>query len=88
MTTTRTGTKPAAKEYDRAAMADLAPMLRPEWESAVLEPSCADIDVAALHAAYLRTARKHGTNVATDARVSGAPFSAGFSTDSTARNVL
>jgi D-arginine dehydrogenase len=57
------------RPLDRAALTALAPMLRPEWESAVLEPSCADIDVAGLHAAYLRTARRQQAVVTTDARV-------------------
>jgi D-arginine dehydrogenase len=46
-----------------------APMLRPKWRHAVLEPSCADIDVAGLHAAYLRAARKAGAQLVTGAEV-------------------
>ncbi len=45
---------------DRVALAGRLPMLRAGWNRAVAEPSCADIDVAALHAACLRSARKYG----------------------------
>jgi len=34
--------------------------LRPEWCHGIAEPSTADIDVAALHAAYLRAAKRAG----------------------------
>lgn len=46
------------------------PGLRRGWESGLLEPSCSDIDVAALHGAYLRTARRRGVELLTDAPVS------------------
>jgi len=49
----------------------LLPTLREGWHRAVFEPSCADIDVAALHAAYLRRARRGGAQLLTGARVSG-----------------
>ena len=39
------------------------PGLRPEWVEGVWEPSCADIDVAALHEAYLSTARAQGAQI-------------------------
>lgn len=38
----------------------LYPGLRPAWTLGVLEPSCQDIDVSALHQAYLRHFRKVG----------------------------
>ncbi len=38
----------------------IVPGLLPEWTLGVFEPSCAYIDVAALHAAYLATSRRHG----------------------------
>lgn len=38
----------------------LVPGLRPEWTLGMLEPSCQDIDVAALHQAYLRRFRRRG----------------------------
>jgi len=49
---------------DRAALEAAIPGLRPGWDRGLAEPSCADIDVAALHAACLR-----GATVVTDARL-------------------
>ncbi|MGE0178608.1 MAG: NAD(P)/FAD-dependent oxidoreductase [Sphingomonas sp.] len=57
------------ESFDRAALAAVLPGLRPGWDRALAEPSCADIDVAALHAAYLRRARARGAALVTDARV-------------------
>jgi D-arginine dehydrogenase len=57
------------RPLDRQALAAIVPALRPHWERAVLEPSCADIDVAALHAAYLRAARRLGAELVTSAEV-------------------
>jgi D-arginine dehydrogenase len=54
---------------DRAELAERLPMLGAGWDRAVAEPSCADIDVAALHAAYLRSARRNGTTLLTNAEV-------------------
>jgi D-arginine dehydrogenase len=48
----------------RPALERAIPGLRPGWDHGLAEPSCADIDVAALHAAYLKGAR-----VVTDARL-------------------
>lgn len=48
----------------------LVPQLRPEWsQTAIWEPGCADIDVAGLHQAYLRCARRAGASLVTNARV-------------------
>lgn len=49
------------------AIADKIPGVRPEWTAAAYEGACSDIDVAALHAAYLRAARRAGAIVATRA---------------------
>ena len=43
------------------------PGLRPEWVHGVWEPSCAYIDVAALHADCLAAAKAAGTEIRTDA---------------------
>jgi D-arginine dehydrogenase len=51
---------------ERAELEKLVPGIRPEWRRALLEPGCADIDVAALHAAYLRQLRRLGAEVQTD----------------------
>ena len=50
----------AARRVDRAELETLIPGLRPRWVKALFEPGCADIDVAALHAAYLRQFRHAG----------------------------
>jgi D-arginine dehydrogenase len=42
------------------ALAGHIPHLNPEWSEAAFEPSCRDIDVGALHGAYLRAARRAG----------------------------
>ncbi|WP_267434491.1 FAD-binding oxidoreductase [Sphingomonas sp. GM_Shp_1] len=58
------GTGVALSRVDPAAQ---VPGLRPEWRLGVWEPSCAYIDVAALHADYLAAARASGAVVMTDA---------------------
>jgi D-arginine dehydrogenase len=48
----------------------LVPQLRPEWsQTAIWEPGCSDIDVAGLHQAYLRSAKRAGATLVTNARV-------------------
>jgi D-arginine dehydrogenase len=47
----------------------LVPGLRPGWTEALWEPSCADIDVAGLHAACLAAAKRSGARLVTSARV-------------------
>jgi D-arginine dehydrogenase len=54
---------------DRNALERIVPGLRPGWDQGLSEPSCADIDVAALHAAYLRQAGRRGATLVTDARL-------------------
>lgn len=44
----------------------VVPGLREEWRRAVYEPSCTYIDVAALHAGYLTSARRAGAQLLTD----------------------
>ncbi|MES2753215.1 MAG: FAD-dependent oxidoreductase [Pseudomonadota bacterium] len=48
------------------------PGLRVQWSEALWEPSCADIDVAALHAACLKVARRGGAELRTDAALKAA----------------
>lgn len=57
------------ERLDHAALAALVPGIRPEWSDAVWEPACADIDVAALHAHYLATAKQRGAALVTRAQV-------------------
>lgn len=49
----------------------VVPGLRGEWHS-LWSPGCADIDVAALHAAYLAKARRGGVELRCEARLTGA----------------
>jgi D-arginine dehydrogenase len=50
-------------------------VLRAEWvAAAALEPDAQDIDVAGLHQAYVRAARRNGVIVAKDSRVSEASY--------------
>jgi D-arginine dehydrogenase len=48
------------------------PGLRPDWTLGVFEPSCAYIDVAALHAWYLATARAGGAELVVSAGLTAA----------------
>ncbi|WP_417591752.1 NAD(P)/FAD-dependent oxidoreductase [Parasphingorhabdus sp.] len=47
----------AMDRWSRERAVRLVPDLKPEWQHAIHEPDCRDIDVAALHAAYLRDAK-------------------------------
>ena len=62
---------------ERAELEAMVPGIRPQWRNAMLEPGCADIDVAALHAAYLRQLRRRGGTVMTGARLQSARRSGG-----------
>jgi D-arginine dehydrogenase len=53
----------------REALAGRLPGLRTGWNSALYEPSCRDIDVAALHGAYLRSAKARGARLLSAARL-------------------
>ncbi|HKC02101.1 MAG TPA: FAD-dependent oxidoreductase [Sphingomicrobium sp.] len=61
-----------ARQLDRNELERLVPGIRPRWTRALLEPGCADIDVAGLHAAYLRRFRMRGGTIATNSRLIGA----------------
>ena len=54
---------------ERLELELLVPGIRPKWRRALFEPGCADIDVAALHAAFLRRFRASGGVIATDSRL-------------------
>lgn len=61
------GAAAALERLDRQQARALAPILRPEAvDAAVLEHNAADIDVARLHAGYLRMAREGGAIIAAD----------------------
>jgi len=57
---------------DRAALEAAIPGLKPGWDHGLAEPTCADIDVAGLHAFYLARARANGARLVTDAGLLGA----------------
>jgi D-arginine dehydrogenase len=58
-----------ARRVDRDELERMLPGLRTHWVKALFEPGCADINVAALHAAYLRQFRRAGGTVATSSRL-------------------
>lgn len=53
----------ALKSLDRPELERHLAGLRPEWLYGIAEPSTADIDVASLHAAYLRAAKSAGAKL-------------------------
>lgn len=57
-----------ARVVERAELERMVPGIRPQWRRALFEPGCADIDVAGLHAAYLRQFRRSGGELRTDVR--------------------
>jgi D-arginine dehydrogenase len=68
---------PDGRPIGRSELERMIPGIRPQWRSALLEPGCADIDVAALHAASLAAFRRAGGAVRTDARLQSARFDGG-----------
>src|SRR5438067_10251633 len=61
-----------ARIVERLELERLVPGIKPEWRRALFEPGCADIDVAALHSAYLRQFRRAGGVVRTNSRLQSA----------------
>ena len=59
----------AVEELDHVAMTDMIPGLRTDWTRGAMEPTCCDIDVAALHHHYLAEARRRGAELHCSARV-------------------
>jgi len=60
---------PDGRPVGRSELERMIPGIRPSWRSALLEPGCADIDVAGLHAAALAAFRRAGGVLRTDARL-------------------
>jgi D-arginine dehydrogenase len=69
------GSAVALERLDRAALERRIEGLRPGRERGLFEPSCADIDVAGLHAFYLVEAKRAGAMLVTDARLERAIWS-------------
>ncbi|QIG55479.1 FAD-binding oxidoreductase [Altererythrobacter sp. BO-6] len=55
----------------------LVPGLSPEWDRAIWQQRCADIDVAGLHAHYLKRAKAAGASLHCRARVASLAFEGG-----------
>lgn len=55
-----------------AEVARIVPGIRPDWSEAAYEGACSDIDVGALHAAFLRAAKRAGAQLATSAPLTSA----------------
>jgi D-arginine dehydrogenase len=66
-----------ARRIERKALEVMVPGLRPRWTRALFEPGCADIDVAALHGAFLGQFRRAGGSVETGSRLERATWSDG-----------
>ena len=62
----------APVRLDRDALDRMVPGMRGHWTGAWYEESCADIEVAAFHAACLAEIRRHGGSVATDVALGSA----------------
>jgi D-arginine dehydrogenase len=78
----RTG--PRVRLLDAAAARAMVPVLRPEMVTgAILEPAAMDIDVHALHQAYLRLGRQRGVRLVTDAEVRALDYADGSWTAAT-----
>lgn len=60
------GTGVELELLDRAKIEAILPGVRPARTYGLFEPSCCDIDVAALHGDYLRVARRGGVRIVTD----------------------
>ena len=59
----------AFEQIGRAQLDRMVPGLRPDWDRAIWQRGCADIDVAALHAHYLARAKRSGADPICRARV-------------------
>lgn len=66
------GTGVRLEPLGRDRLGAMIPGLRPGREWGLYEPSCADIDVARLHGAYLKRARLRGAALIVDARLQAA----------------
>lgn len=65
------------ERLDRGGIETHVPGLLPAWTSGLWEPDCCDIDVGALHGAYLRQARRQNVVLHCNARVESAQWNAG-----------
>ena len=63
------GSEVKLQSVDRSGLEKAIPGLRLGYERGLAEPSCADIDVAALHAFYLKAAAQQGATLLRDAEL-------------------
>ncbi len=68
----------AIEQIDGETLAQYVPGLKPGWDFGLWEPSCCDIDVAALHAAYLRVAKQKGSHLQCNATLRSANWQQGM----------
>lgn len=66
-----------ARVVERTELEQMIPGIRPRWRRALFEPGCADIDVAALHAAFLRRFRHRGGRISTRSAMTGGRLAGG-----------
>jgi D-arginine dehydrogenase len=67
----------ATQRIERDELEAMVPGIRPRWTRALFEPACADIDVAGLHAAYLRHFKRRGGEVRCGSGLQRATFADG-----------
>ncbi len=65
------------ERLDSTRLESLVSGLLPEWTIGLWEPDCCDIDVGALHGAYLRQAKRQGTHLQCNARLRSADWRTG-----------
>jgi D-arginine dehydrogenase len=65
------------ERLDRGGIETHVPGLLPAWTSGLWEPDCCDIDVGALHGAYLRQAKRQNVVLHCNARLQSAQWNAG-----------
>jgi D-arginine dehydrogenase len=65
------------EQLARAGLEARVAGLRPDWTLGLWEPDCCDIDVGALHGAYLRQAKRHGVHLECNARLQSAEWRSG-----------
>lgn len=66
------------EQGERALLENKVPGLRAGWNCGLWEPACSDIDVAALHAGYLRMAKRNGTELFCSSRLCAAKWQGGL----------
>lgn len=62
---------------DQTFLETKVPGIRNDWTCGLWEPDCSDIDVGALHGAYLRMAKKNGVELRCNSRLANAKWQDG-----------